>query len=181
MANWPSRDKRARVAATVGTWFNPHRWSATDLIVAISALVLAVSLFVPWFQATVRIKGSLATGFLIAPRGTVSGIAVHSYLWVVFGLALLQFVVLAGRYVPGRRGVTLPGYRQFLLAAASLSCVAVLVAAVMKPATWSGGNQLGGGFYIVVSWTYGAVVALAAVVVSLAVMVSAIRDRTSRW
>jgi hypothetical protein len=50
----------------------------------------------------------------------------------------------------------------------------------MKPTTWTGGNQLGGAFYIDVSWTYGAVVALAAVVVSLAVTVSAIRDRVSR-
>jgi hypothetical protein len=179
MANWPSRDKRARVASAVATWFNPQRWSATDMIVAISALVLAVSLFVPWFQATVRIKGSLVSGFLIDPKGTVSGIAVHAYLWVVFGLALLQFIVLAARYLPGRRAFTLPGYRQFLVAAAALSCVAVLVAVVMKPTTWTGGNQLGEGFYIVVSWTYGAIVALAAVVVSLAVMVSAIRDRTS--
>jgi len=177
LANLPSRDRRARVASAVATWFSPQRWSASDLIVAISALVLAVSLFVPWFQATVRIKGSLATGFLIDPKGTVSGIAVHGYLWVVFALALLQFVVLAARYVPGRRAVALPGYRQFLLAAASLSCVAVLVAAVLKPTTWTGGNQLGGGFYIAVSWTYGAIVALAAVVVSLAVLVSAIRDR----
>jgi hypothetical protein len=64
--------------------------------------------------------------------------------------------------------------------AAALSCIAVGVAVVMKPTTWTGGNQLGGGFYIDVSWTYGAVVALAAVVVSLAVTVSAIRDRVSR-
>ena len=180
MANWQWRDKRARVGSTLATWFSPQRWSVEDMIVAVCALILAVSLFVPWFEATVRIKGSSLSGFLINPKGTISGIAVHAYLWVVFGVALLQFVVLVCRYFPGPRAFTLPGYRQFLVVTSALSSLAVLIAVVLKPATWTGGNQLGEGFYIVVSWTYGAGIALAAALVSLALAVSAIRDRVGR-
>ena len=179
MANWPWPDKRARIASAVATWFSPQRWSVNDMIVAISGLVLAVSLFVPWFEATVRLKGSSLNGYLIDPKGTLSGMAVHAYLWAAFALALLQFVVLAVRYFPARRSLRLPGYQQLLVVTSALSCIAVLVAAVMKPSTWTG-LQLGEGLYIVVNWTYGAVVALAAAVVSLAVAVSAIRDRVSQ-
>jgi hypothetical protein len=147
---------------------------------AVSALVLAVSVFVPWFKATVRLQGSSVSGFLIDPRGTVSGISVHGYLWAVVAVALLQFAVLAARYVPDRRGLALPGYRQVLVATSALCCVAVIVALVMKPATWAGGNQLGDGLYIVVAWDYGAFAALAAAVVSLAVAITAIRERLAR-
>ena len=177
LANWLSRSRRARVRAALTTWFDPQRWSPNDAIIAVSALVLVVSLFVPWFEASVRIRDSSVSGFLIDPKGTVSGIAVHAYLWVVFGVALLQFAVLAARYAPGRNGFTLPRYRQFLVATSALSCVAVAVAFAMRPTTWTGGNYLGGGFYIVVTWSYGAVVALAAAVVSLAIAASTIRDQ----
>jgi hypothetical protein len=146
------------------------------MITAVTALVLVVSLFGPWFKATVRIRGSSVSGFLIDPPGTVSGIAVHGYLWAVFALALLQFVVLAARYVPDRHAFTLPGYRQLLVVTSGLSCIAVLVAFVMKPSPWYGGNELGGGFYIVVDWSYGAIVALAAAIVSLGIGIAAIRD-----
>jgi hypothetical protein len=39
---------------------------------------------------------------------------------------------------------------------------------------------LGGGFYIVVDWSYGGVVALAAVIVSLGTAIAVIRDRPAR-
>jgi hypothetical protein len=178
LTRWPTRDQRARVASATAAWFNPQRWSPNDLIIAIAALVLVVSLFVPWFKATVRIRGASLSGFLISPRGTASGIAVHGYLWAVFALALLQLVVLAARYAPDRRAFTLPGYRQLLVVTSGLSCVAVVVAFVMKPGTWHGGNQLGGGLYIVVGVTYGAIVALGAAIVSLGFAVAAIRDQS---
>jgi hypothetical protein len=90
---------RARPGFSVATWFSPQRWSQYDMIIAVSALALAVSPFVPWFKATVRIKGSSVTGFVMDPPPE-SGLAVHHYLWTVFALALLEFAVLAGRYVP---------------------------------------------------------------------------------
>ena len=54
--------------------------------------------------------------------------------------------------------------------------IGVLVAAVMKPAMWNG-LQLGDGFYIVVSWSYGAVIALSAALVSFGIALAAIRDQ----
>ena len=41
---------------------------------------------------------------------------------------------------------------------------------------WNG-LQLGDGFYIVVSWSYGAVIALSAALVSFGIAIAAIRDQ----
>jgi hypothetical protein len=144
---------------------------------AVAALVLIVAPFMSWFKATVRLGNTSLRGFLIEPRGAVSGIAVHGFLWAVFALALLQFVVVAARYVPDGHAFTLPGYQRVLIAISGLICVVVLVAALMKPRTWPGGNVLGGGFYIVVDWSYGAGVALVAALVSLGVTIWAIRGQ----
>src|SRR5258708_12777457 len=103
------------------------------MIIAMAAVVLAVSLFVPWFKATVRIRGSGVSGFLIDPPGTVSGMAVHGYLWAVFALALLQLVVLAARYAPHRAAATLPGYRQLLLVTSAPTGLALLLPVLTQP------------------------------------------------
>jgi len=89
-------------------------------------------------------------------------------------------VVLAARYAPVRRAFGLPGDRQFLVVTSGLSCIAVLVAVLMNPATWYGGNELGGGFCIVVGWSYGAGVALGAATVLLGIAIAAVRDPPSR-
>ncbi len=80
----------------------------------------------------------------------VSGLAVHAYLWAVFALALLEFVVLAARYAPGRHAFTLPGYRWILAITSGLICFAVLVAFVTKPIPWYGRIEMGGALYVVV-------------------------------
>lgn len=180
MTRWPPRGRPARIRAATAAWFSPRRWSANDMIIAAAALVLAVSVFVPWFKATVRIKGSSASGFLIDPPGTVSGIAVHGWLWAVFALALLQFAVLAVRYVPARRALKLRGYRQLLVVTSGLSCIAVLLAFAMRPGPWYGPIDLGGTFYVVIDPSYGAIVAVGAAIVSLGVAIAAIRDKAAR-
>lgn len=150
------------------------------MIIAVSALVLAVSAFMPWYKAMVRSRFAPVSGYLIQPRGTVSGIAVHAYLWAVFALALLELVVLAARYAPGRRAIALPGYQWMLTITSGLVFIAVLVAFVMKPSPWYGHIEMGGALYVVVGWTYGAVVALGAAIVSLGTAVSALRDHIAR-
>lgn len=159
------------------TWFSPARWPANDLIVALASVVLAVCVFVPWFNATVRTLNPEVSGTLIQPPGTATGIGVHEYLWAAFGLALLQFAVLAARYFPGRP-VRLPGYREFLVVASTLCFIAVLTGLLMKPSSWFGNIDLGDGMYIVIGWTYGGLIALGAAVISLAFTVAAIRDRS---
>lgn len=69
MTRWPPRGRRARAASAAAAWFSPRRWSKNDMIIAVAAVVLVISLFVPWFKATVRIRGSSVSGFLIEPRG----------------------------------------------------------------------------------------------------------------
>jgi hypothetical protein len=171
---WPPRDRQPRALAT---WFSPSRWSANDFIIALAALVLAVSVFVPWFQATVKTRDPEVSGVLIQPPGTATGIGVHGFLWAAFGLALLQFAVLAARYFPGRP-VRLPAHRQFLLVTSALSFIAIGVGVVIKPSAWFGTIDLGPGLSLVIGWTYGAVVALGAALISLGMAVAAVRDHS---
>lgn len=147
------------------------------MLTAVAGLVLAISIFVPWFKASIMIMGKPVNGYLIDPPGSVSGIAVHGFLWAVFGLGLLQFVVLALRYAPARRALRLPGDRQLLVAASGLSCAGVLVAFAMKPGPWWGGTYLGGGLTAVVGWSWGAIVGVGAALISLGLAIAAIRDR----
>jgi hypothetical protein len=154
------------------------------MLTAVAGLVLAISIFVPWFKASIMIMGRPFNGYLIDPPGSVSGIAVHGFLWAVFGLGLLQFVVLALRYAPARRALRLPGDRQFLIGLSGLSCVGVLVAFAVKPGPWWGGTSLGGGvtdlgggLTAVVSWSWGAIVGIGAALISLGLAIAAIRDR----
>lgn len=90
--------------------------------------------------------------------------------------AVLQFAVLAARYFPSRRAFRLPGHRHFLLVTSALSCVVVIVAAVVKPGPWFGTLVIGDGFSLVIGWDYGALVALGAAVVSAGIAVAVIRD-----
>jgi hypothetical protein len=180
LTRWSPGERRARIVAAAAAWFNPERWSPYDLIIAVSALVLAVSSLMPWYRATVRGRFAPVSGFLIQPRGTVRGLAAHAYLWAVFALALLEFVVLAARYAPGRHAFTPPGYRLILTITSGLIFIAVLVAFVTKPSPWYGRIEMGGALYVVVGWTYGAVVALAAGLVSLGIAISALRDDSAR-
>jgi hypothetical protein len=180
LTRWSPRERRARIVAAAAAWFNPERWSQYDLVIAVSALVLVVSSFMPWYKATVRSRFEPVNGFLMQPRGTVSGLAVHAYLWVAFALAVLEFVVLAARYAPGRHAFALPGYRWMLAVTSGLIFIAVLMAFVAKPSPWYGHIEIGGALYVVVGWTYGAVAALAAAVVSLGIAVSALRDHRAR-
>ena len=160
-------------------WFSPERWSQYDIIIAVCALALAASPFVPWYKATVRIKDSAITGFVMDPPAPKSGLVVHHYLWAVFALGLLEFAVLAGRYVPGRRAFTVPGYRQFLVALSAVCFAVVLVACAMRPSTWNNLAGLPPNFSITVGWDYGAVVALGAAIVAAGIGIAAIRETPS--
>ncbi len=180
MTRWPPRGRRARIRAAAAAWFSPRRWPANDLLIAAAGLVLAVSVFVPWFKATLRFKTSSAYGYLIDPPGTVSGITAHSWLWAVFALGLLHFVVLAARHAPARRALRLPGYRQLLVVTSGLSCIAVLLAFAIRPDPWYGPVNLPDTFYIVIDPSYGAIVAVGAALVSLGIAIAAIRDRPAR-
>jgi hypothetical protein len=169
----PSYDRRARFVAYAGTWFSPARWSRNDVVVAVAAVAMAVSVFLPWFTATFKFGGGAPiTGYLLNVPGTASGVSFHQYLWAVFALALLQVAVLAARYIPNRRGFALPRYRQFLAVTSGLSFAVALVASFMKPTASNSGE-----FTVVVGWSYAPVLAMGAAIVSLGIAIASIREQ----
>jgi hypothetical protein len=179
MAYYPSSvPPRPGLAEFMRAWFNPARWTAADGFVALTGVVLAVSVFLPWFKSTVTIRGTDGdvTGDLIDPPGTLGGLAAHWYLVVPLAVALLEMAVIVARYLPARRPPRLPFHRPFLVAASGVNFVAVIMAALVQPPSWYGDPQMPPNFHIAIQWTYGALVAAGAAVLSLAIAVAALRS-----
>jgi hypothetical protein len=151
-----------------------------DQIMGVAAAVMAVSVFLPWYRAVVRIGNSGVNAQLMQPQGTASGLTVHVYLWALFGLALAQLAVLVARYARRRRPRTIPGYGQFMLVTSAICLVLAISAFVLKPSSWFGNPVLGGPFQISVGWDYGAVVAVVATIATLVVAWTVLRDPAAR-
>ena len=166
---------RSRFADFMRTWFSPARWTAADGFVALAGVVLAVAVFLPWFKATVRIRGTDVTGFMMDPPGTLGGLAAHWYLLMPLAVALLQSSVIVARHFPSRRAPRLPFHRYFVVATSGVDFVAVIAAALLRPSAWYGSLQMPDNFYITIDWTYGALVAAGAAVLSLGIAVAALR------
>jgi hypothetical protein len=176
LPSWSQKSRRSRTTAALAAWFNRSRWSAQDAIAAIAALLLAIILFIPWYQAVVKMGTSSVTGILIDPPGTVTGIAAHHYLWAALALALLQCVILVLGNAAGRGAFRVPFYRQVLLGISAVTLIVVVTACFSKPAPWYGDTStLGDGFYIEIQWAVGAFTAVVAVVVSLVVSIMAVQ------
>ena len=178
---WPPLDQPPE-RFSVGAWFRPSRWSTNDILIAVAALVLAGSVFAPWFKATIGVNGyngQTLRGFLIEPKGTVTGIAVHRFLWVLVALALAQLAFLMAHYVPGRFAFAPPSFRRLLIGLSALSVPIVLVACVLRPDTWKRVGPFPPNFHLTVDWSYGAGLALAAAVAALVLAVLASQGETS--
>ena len=80
------------------------------MFVALAGVVLAAAVFLPWFKATVTIRGmdGDVSGVLMDPPGTLGGLAAHWYLLVPLTVALLEVAVIVARNFPGRRAPRLP-------------------------------------------------------------------------
>jgi hypothetical protein len=178
LTSWLRIKRRPRVPSAVGTRFRPRRWPADDQIIAIAAVVLAVTPFTPWFKATVGTPDPNVTGILIDLPGTVSGIGAHQYLWGVFALALLQFGLIAVRHAPDRRVARVPGYRWLLVVTCGLSLIVVGVGCALKPGPWYGNLAFPPPFSIQIKWDVGAIVALGAALVGTGAAIAALRDQT---
>jgi hypothetical protein len=120
---------RSRFADFMRTWFSLARWTAADGFITLAGVVLAVAVFLPWFKATVRIRGTDVTGFLMDPPGTLGGLAAHWYLLVPLAVAMLESSVIVARHFPSRRAPRLPFHRYFLVVASGVDFVAVIAAA----------------------------------------------------
>jgi zinc-ribbon domain len=135
-------------AAAQGFSFDAGRLSQADKIAGAATVVLLVSLFLPWFTATVGPFGS----------GSASGMTAHSYLWIVFVLCLgiIAFLVAGAGFagMPFR----LPVPRDtILLAATGLNLLIVLLAFFARP------NGFG---LVTISWSFGAFIAFIAAIVA---------------
>jgi hypothetical protein len=151
-------------------WFRLSRWSTYDIMLALAALLLAGSVFTPWFQADVQVNGANGGSFngtLISPKPTETGLAAHGFLWALVGLAFVQLALLAAHYIPGRFALSPPGFHKLLIAIPALSLPITLVACSLKPDTWRDVGPFPPNFHLTVGWAYGAGLAVVAGVVAV--------------
>jgi hypothetical protein len=127
------------------------RLSTVDRIVAGGTLVTMISLWLPWFTASVKGLGA---------AGSISGTGDHGWLWIEFLLALALLAYLAGRAAWGQLPFRLPfSHETLLIAATGLQFLLILIGFIAKPA---------GGFDVSVGWGFGAFLALIASIVAAA-------------
>jgi hypothetical protein len=146
--------------------FDAARWTTADRITGGATLVLFISLFLPWFSASASFGN-------ITSSSSVDALTAHGYLYLVLLLALarLGYLVLAAGLdnlpaLPLR-------HEQFLGAVAAVNLLLVLIGLLIMP---GGGSSL-----VKVSWDFGAFIGLAAAVVAVAPLASALlRARSSR-
>lgn len=127
--------------------FDAARLSQADRIAGAATVVLLVSLFLPWFMVSA------------GPFGySWSGMAAHSYLWLVFVLclAIIAFLVFGAGFAG--TPVQFPVPRETtLLVATTVNLLIVLLAFFVRP------NGFG---LVTITWTFGAFVALFAAIVA---------------
>jgi hypothetical protein len=174
---YPSSAPRSRFAGFMRTWFNFARWTAADGFIALSGVVLAVAVFLPWFKAQVTIQGAdgTITGTLFDPPGCMAALTAHGYLLVPLAVGLLQSAMIAARYLPSRRAPRMPFHRYILVAACAVDFLVVIAGALLKPTAWYGTLQMPPNFHVSVDWTYGTLIAAGAALLALGIAVTGLR------
>jgi hypothetical protein len=125
--------------------FDAKHWTNTDKVIGVAAVVLFISLFLPWYGVSIGI-GSL----------TADGLTAHGYLYIVLILLLGEIGYLAARagWDQVRAKVPVP-HQQLLLIVNAVNLVLVVIAFLDK-----GPSGVG--------WRFGAFVGLAAAIVAAA-------------
>ena len=178
MAYSSSAAARSRFAGIMRSWFNFARWTAADGFIALTGVVLAVAVFLPWFKAKVTIQGpdGTITGILLDPPGYMRGLTAHRYLLVPLAVGLLQSAVIAARYFPSRKAPRLAFHRYFLVVASAVDFLVVVAAGLLKPYAWYGKLNMPPNFHVSIDWTYGTLIAGGAAVLALGIAVAALRS-----
>jgi len=123
--------------------FDSKQWTNTDKVVGVAAVVLFISLFLPWYGISVGI-GSF----------TADGLTAHGYLYIVLILLLVEIGYLAARAGWEQVRSKVPvAHSQVLLIINAVNLVLVVVAFLNK-----GPSGIG--------WRFGAFVGLAAAIVA---------------
>jgi hypothetical protein len=123
--------------------FDARHWTNTDKVIGVAAVVLFISLFLPWYGVSI--------GFASV---TASGLTAHGYLYIVLILLLAEIAYLAARagWDQARSKVPIP-HHQLLLVINGINLVLVVIAFLDK-----GPSGVG--------WRFGAFVGLVAAVVA---------------
>jgi hypothetical protein len=143
------------------------------VFIGFTTVALLISLFLPWFSETARVAGKTFTG-------SVTGTSAHGYLWLVFVLSLIVLLVLIAPDFIARVPARLPSHQQLILWASVLSFLLVMLAFIARPAAATSPSGFG-GLQLQVSatygWSYGAYIALIAVVLASLAIIGSSRPR----
>jgi hypothetical protein len=142
--------------------FDAKRWTPGEITVGVASLVVLISLFLPWFNASV-------TGF---GSGSESGMDAHGWLWIVFivVLAILAYLVVKAGF--GDLPFTLPLQQELiLLGATGLDLLLVLIGFLLKPTA-----PAEFGVHVSIGWDIGSFLGLIAAIVAVAPLVPAARN-----
>jgi hypothetical protein len=131
--------------------FDLKRLDQTDRIVGGASLIVLISLFLPWFSASL---GNIS--------GTESGTSAHGWFWLVFVLDLLMLAYLAMRAGWEESPVKMPvAHAPLLMAATGLQLLLILIGFLDMPGT-------GGVPGLSVGWAWGAFIGLLAALAAVA-------------
>jgi len=135
--------------------FDLSRLSTTDRIVAGATFVTMISLWLPWFTASVTLGGRTVSS-------SISGTGDHGWLWLEFILALALIAYLVARAAWDELPFRLPfSHETLLIAATGLQFLLILIGFFAMPS--------GDGFDgISIGWGFGAFLALIASIVAAA-------------
>jgi hypothetical protein len=155
-----SAPSREQSASPTGLRFDARRWTWSEQVVGIATLVLFVSLFMPWFGASM-------TFFDTPVESTVNGLW-HGYMYIdlILALAILAYLFTRAAFETLPFGLPSDTAKFFLAGATSLNLLLALISFLTKPTGVTGG--LG------TSWQYGAYVGLIGAIVAAAASVGAI-------
>jgi hypothetical protein len=162
-AGTPARAPAGHAAAAAPAFsFDLGRLTRNDLIAGGATIVLFISLFLPWFTASVGSFGG----------GSVDGLY-HGYMYIdlILSLAIVGYLVLRAGFgvLPFRLPVD---HERALLAATGLNFLLALISFAFKPA----GNSL-----VSVGWGLGAFIGLIAAIAAVAPLgVPFLRSRAGR-
>jgi hypothetical protein len=146
--------------------FDISRWQRAEQITGAASLLLIISIFLPWFTASVS---SSVLGHTISDSASASGTTAHGYLWLVFflGLAVLAVLVIQAGFA--RFPINLPfGVPQLLIGLTGLNLVLVLLAFLLKPGTGGVDTE---GLSVSIGWAFGAFVGLIAAIAAFVPLV----------
>jgi hypothetical protein len=138
--------------------FDARRWTAGDKIAGVASLVVLMSLFLPWYTATISAGNSAGA----APRSaSESGTDAHGWLRLVFVIVLLLvvYLVLTARF---RALPFMSPLRHYvlMLALTAGDLLLIVIGFLLKP----GADGITG---VSIGWGIGAFLALIAAIVAV--------------